>query len=555
MSRLRSTLVLILAAVLAVATLHAASPGVSRIRADDLRTWLTYLASDDLRGRADYAPGLDRAAVYIADHLREWGVTPAGDGGTYLQNVDVLGVRATSRSTLTVRVGGETRTFTDGDGVAFPANAGARQTLSLDHVEFVGYGFDVPAANHHDLHGNDLAGAAVVWLGARGPVDVDGQPLERLLAGRSRRILEERRAGAVIGDDPTMFERGRSRREANGVRVLEQPEFLTSERLDKRTPPSVSGQDALFAFLLSRAPVSWEELKRRSDLQQPLPSFRLDGVSMTFAVDVEYEVVRTEHLHNVVGTLAGTDRQLKNSFVAFGAHYDHVGAWPDDQRPNGGGRQAPGRVTPGFEDDHIWNGADDDGSGSVAVMAIAKTFATGPRPKRSLLFIWHAGEELDLYGSRYFADHPTVPFEGLSAELNIDMVGRNRDNLASESNTVYLVGSDRISSELHGISQDANRALPRPMTLDYELNDPSDPEEFYYRSDQHSYAAKGVPVIFFTTGLHPDYHANTDEVSRIVFDKLQRVVQLVYETGVRLADLDHLPARDNKGARAGRDAR
>ena len=132
------------------------------------------------------------------------------------------------------------------------------------------------------------------------------------------------------------------------------------------------------------------------------------------------------------------------------------------------------------------------------------------------------------------------------------MIGRNRDDKPSESNTVYLVGSDRISSELDAVSRAANAALPQPLTLDYEFNDPSDPEQLYFRSDHYSYAAKGIPVIFFTTGLHPDYHMNTDEVSKIEFDKLTRVAQLVYETGWRLANLDHAPVRDNKGARAGK---
>ena len=164
-------------------------------------------------------------------------------------------------------------------------------------------------------------------------------------------------------------------------------------------------------------------------------------------------------------------------------------------------------------------------------MALARAFAQGPRPKRSLLFVWHAGEERGLYGSRYFADYPTVPLDRIVAQLNIDMIGRNRDDKTSEANTVYLVGSDRISSELHQINRDANQALQPPLKLDYEMNDPSDPEQVYYRSDHYSYAAKGIPIIFFTTGLHPDYHANTDEVSKIEFAKMTRVTQLVYETG------------------------
>ena len=146
-------------------------------------------------------------------------------------------------------------------------------------------------------------------------------------------------------------------------------------------------------------------------------------------------------------------------------------------RDGSGARRAGavGRVTPGAEDDRIWNGADDDGSGTVAIMALAKAFAEGPKPKRSLIFVWHAGEERGLWGSRYFADYPTVPMDKIVAQLNIDMIGRNRDDKASEANTVYLVGSDRISSELHDLNRAANAAMPKPLTLNYEFNDPDRP--------------------------------------------------------------------------------
>jgi Zn-dependent M28 family amino/carboxypeptidase len=243
--------------------------------------------------------------------------------------------------------------------------------------------------------------------------------------------------------------------------------------------------------------------------------------------------------------------------VAFGAHYDHIGyaegeivRGPDGPRRAG----APGRVTEGAMDDRIWNGADDDGSGTVALMALAKAFAAGPGPRRSLLFVWHTGEERGLLGSRYFADYPTVQLDRVVAQLNVDMIGRNRDDKPTEANTIYIVGSDRISTELHNINRAANQALPRPLTLDYEMNDPSDLEQVYYRSDHYSYAAKGIPIVFFTTGLHADYHANTDEVAKIEFPKLTRIVQLVYETGARVANLDHPLARDNQGPRAGKSA-
>ena len=212
-------------------------------------------------------------------------------------------------------------------------------------------------------------------------------------------------------------------------------------------------------------------------------------------------------------------------------------------------------MTPGAEDDRIWNGADDDGSGTVAMMALAKAFAEGPKPKRSLIFVWHAGEERGLWGSRYFADYPTVPIDKIVAQLNIDMIGRNRDDKASEANTVYLVGSDRISTELHALNRAANAAMPKPLTLNYEFNDPADLEQLYYRSDHYSYAAKGIPIIFFTTGLHPDYHANTDEVSKIEFDKMTRITQMVYETGAAAREpRSRAGARQQGPARRAADA-
>jgi Zn-dependent M28 family amino/carboxypeptidase len=336
---------------------------------------------------------------------------------------------------------------------------------------------------------------------------------------------------------------------------LPAPDFTTVQRLDTPLPPNVSANDAFFTFLFSQSPVKYDQLQRQAAAREPLPAFRLSGVTITFNVDADYQIVRTQLTANIVGVVEGRDPQLKNSYVAFGAHYDHVGyAEGEVTRGDGGARRAgaPGRVTPGAEDDRVWNGADDDGSGTVAIMALAKAFAEGPRPKRSLIFVWHAGEERGLWGSRYFADYPTVPIDEVVAQLNIDMIGRNRDDKASEANTVYLVGSDRISTELHTINRAANAAMPKPLTLDYEFNDPTDLEQLYYRSDHYSYAAKGIPIIFFTTGLHPDYHANTDEVSKIEFDKMTRITQMVYETGLRLANLDHAPVRDNLGPRAGR---
>jgi hypothetical protein len=541
---------LLFALLVAVLPLAAAPNGVASISADDLKSWITYVASDELQGRDTYSAGLGLAAGYIRDYLREWGVRPAGDGGSYLQSVRVLGVKSRSRSSVTVTVGSESRTFNDGEGVVFPRNAGARRTFTLDRIEFAGYGLDVPGANHMDFAGKDVAGAAVVWLGAEGPRTLDA-PYRRLLTGRHRYAIDQLRAAASIGPDvPSPGGRGGSTSDGSNGRGGNAPDFTTAQRLEHALAPGLTGSDELFTFLFSKARHTYNDLKRLANARDPLPSFRLDGVTMTVNIDVTYDIVRTQLTHNVAGIVEGTDARLKASYVAFGAHYDHVGYAEGESGDSA--RRPPGRVSPGASADRVWNGADDNGSGTVALMALAKVFAKGPRPKRSLLFVWHAGEERGLLGSRYFADHSPVPIDSIVAQLNMDMIGRNRDDLASEADTVYLVGSDRISSELHDINREANRALPAPLTLNYDMNDPADLEQIYFRSDHYSYAAKGIPVIFFTTGLHPDYHANTDEVSKIDFSKLTRVAQLVYETGWRVADLERPIERDNRGPRAGR---
>ncbi|MGH9309227.1 MAG: M28 family peptidase, partial [Vicinamibacterales bacterium] len=338
-------------------------------------------------------------------------------------------------------------------------------------------------------------------------------------------------------------------------------DFTTAQRYDLPVPPAVSAKDEFFEFLFSGAETSYSTLKDLAERREPLPHFALKNVKLTFHVAPEYSLVTTRLSRNVVGVIEGTDPKLKDTFVAFGAHYDHIGYQQNQPAASvrtvvsdPGGCTGQTRPEP-REGDIIYNGADDDGSGTVALMAIARAFALGPKPRRSLVFVWHTAEESGLQGSRYNADFPVVPNEKIIAQLNVDMIGRNRCDDPSQSNTVYLVGADRISTDVHNISEEANAGLATPMTLDYELNDPADPQSLYTRSDHYSYAAKGIPVIFYTTGLHKDYHYLTDEIDRIEFAKMARVAQLVYATGQRLANLERAPVRDNRGPRAVKGSR
>ena len=308
------------------------------------------------------------------------------------------------------------------------------------------------------------------------------------------------------------------------------------------------------------------------------------NAKVTVNVDNTFEVVSQQLAHNVVGMIEGLDPKLKDTYVIYGAHLDHngysqagtgnlgstsgcrnrsavalaavtkSGKTPVKGAPAAGGAGAPPAGATRFDQgDYINNGADDDGSGSATLMAVARAFATGPRPKRSIVLIWHTGEEAGLLGSRYNADFPIVALTKVQAVLNMDMVGRDDcDNLEGDyTNSVFLVGDDRISTDLHNVIVQANQAMNKPLALDYEMNDPADPEGVYTRSDHYSYASKGIPVAFFTTGLHPDYHRASDSVEKILFPKMARIGQLMYESGFAIAATERVLERDNQGPRVG----
>jgi hypothetical protein len=575
----RLTLLTLASAVLTVG-LHAqraaAKGGPNSIEASSLKEWLTYIASDELQGREVYTEGLGLAASYIADHLKQWGLKPAGEDGSYFQTVKVLGVTNASRSSITVDVNGERRSFKDGEAITLPRNVGSKRVVTAEDIRFVGYGAQLPSKDTDDYKDIDPSNKVIVWLGSQGPRDAGDEGF-RSFATRTRYPIEKGAAAVIFppyaggrgrgsqsststGPPPSSTTRDESTaappagRRGRGAQVT--PDFTVAGRLDAPMPPSVTAQDEFFEFLFSSAEVKYSELKELASRREPLPRFALKGVKLTLNIEPEYSIVSTRLTRNIVGLVEGTDPTLKDTYVTFGSHYDHIGYQSSGRGGGFGNFGCPGQTRPEpRSDDIINNGADDDGSGTVALMSIARAFALGPRPKRSLVFVWHTAEESGLLGSRYNADYPIVPNDKIVAQLNVDMVGRNRCDQSSEANTVYLVGSDRISTELHNLSEDVNASTANALTIDYELNDPTDPQSLYTRSDHYSYAAKGIPIIFYTTGLHRDYHYLTDEVDKILWDKLTRITQLVYATGQRLANLEHAPARDNKGPRMGKGSR
>ena len=282
---------------------------------------------------------------------------------------------------------------------------------------------------------------------------------------------------------------------------------------------------------------------------------------------------------NVVAILRGSDPVLRNEYVAIGAHNDHLGirATPQDYdsvrafnteldrtgNPMWDRRIAADkrvaaraaihvnvdslrRIRPAHLDS-IYNGADDDGSGTVAVLEIAQNLAAAPvKPKRSILFVWHTGEEAGLLGSKWFTEHPTVPRDSIVAQLNMDMVGRGEaiDLAGGGPNYLQLVGSRRLSTELGDIVEKVNSERKTPFKFDYQYDANGDPNRIYCRSDHYSYARYGIPITFFTTGLHADYHQVTDEVQYIKYEHMERVAEFVRDIAVREANLDHRPVVD-----------
>ncbi|HLR06432.1 MAG TPA: M28 family peptidase, partial [Pyrinomonadaceae bacterium] len=266
----------------------------------------------------------------------------------------------------------------------------------------------------------------------------------------------------------------------------------------------------------------------RAQSSEPVPAFDLNSskkVNITIAVKPDHPGTQ-----NIVAVWEGGDAVLKNEYVAVGAHYDHIGIC------------APGTADP------ICNGADDDGSGTTALLGMAEAISHAKaRPKRSVLFVWHCGEEKGLWGSRYFTDYPTIPLAQIVTQLNIDMIGRSkkdgdtepRNKDLSGPNQIYVIGSKMMSTELGELTEAVNKSFLN-LQFDYRYDDPNDPNRFFFRSDHYNYARKGIPIVFFFDGVHEDYHRPGDEPQKIDYQKMEKVARTIYLT---LWEVANRPAR------------
>jgi len=489
---------------------RAPAPNAAPSMVADLRRNLFAFSDDSMLGRSAETPNAARAARFIAARLKEAGIAPAGDSGGYLQRVPLS--RTFIRSahfTVTSPTGRTSLPFGShllpvpslGEGLPLPVLEAAGDLV------FVGYGLSAPGYGRNDLAGLSLADKVVVFVNDA-PSELDSA---RRTALRDPRSLGDR-LGAIIERRPAAVIVLFTGRQAGELPAL--AAGLTDSSL--RLQPTLDGQRVLPMVLFGDAknasallPAGWP----RNDRARVL-----DGRSFTAKVDLVQNVVEG---YNVVAVVPGTDSALAHTYVAFGAHLDHIGI----QLPDHG--------------DSIANGADDDGSGTVSLIEIAKRAQAAPHAKRSMLFVWHTGEELGLFGSEWFTSHPTVPLDSIVAQLNADMIGRN------DPDSLYLIGPlsapNGQSRVLGAIVDSVNNASTRPFLINRDWDAPSHPEQLYYRSDHYNYAKHGIPIVFFTTGLHADYHRVTDSADKIDYDKLSRVAALIMQIGTAVANAPTRP--------------
>jgi Zn-dependent M28 family amino/carboxypeptidase len=266
----------------------------------------------------------------------------------------------------------------------------------------------------------------------------------------------------------------------------------------------------LAAKILSSSPEILLASKESLANKGAYPQFKAKKVKLK--VKVKTNLVQTE---NVLGLIEGSDK--KDEIVILTAHYDHLG----------------------IENGKIYYGADDDGSGTSGLIEIAQAFAQakkeGNGPRRSILIMPVTAEEKGLMGSEYYTDHPIFPLDKTVTDLNIDMIGRLDEAHNTNENYVYVIGSDRLSTELHAINEKANQTYTG-LELDYTFNATNDPNRFYYRSDHYNFAKNNIPVIFYFSGVHEDYHQPTDTVDKINFNKMEKITRLVFHTAWELAN-------------------
>jgi hypothetical protein len=513
----------------APATVPVTTPGAGPtlpVSAVELRRDLVAFAADSFLGRETGTPSEMRAARFLVERVMSLGLEPAGDS-LYYQRVPLI-----------------KETF--GPGTQFAVTQGQTSiplAIGTDVVPWVSLGTGVPLPKRNATGELFFAGYGMV---GQGRSDFQGITA----AGRVIVLLH----GAPRTERDTAARRQLESQEELGLRIGRALQFQPAAIVVLTVGKTSEFYQQMVPYL-TRSVVAAPGEQTTSDSQRPLPMVvlgiakagspllpsgwpadespqPLTGRLFTGRADVR-KVPFTAY--NVVAVVRGTDPRLNKTYVAYGAHYDHVG------------------IQPGMSPDSIANGADDDGSGTVTLLSIAKAMSV-TRPKRSVMFVWHAAEEKGLLGSAYFTAHPTVPIDSIVAQINSDMIGRragatpdfnSSTGAAAAENRVYVIGPraapNNQSRTLGAILDTVNGRQLRPLTIEHDLDSPNHPERYYERSDHYNYAQKGIPVLMLSTGFHEDYHKVSDEVGKIDFEKMARIGSLMLEFGYTLGNRETRP--------------
>lgn len=473
----------------------AAQKFAAEINAKRTKKHLKVLASDKYEGRETGKRGAEMAAAYLAREFKKLKLI-APVNGSYLQDVELIETSIVVNSL-------EVNSIKLQSGTDFTfSGSGEAKIINADEVIFIG------AGTESDLKNTAITDKVVL-------LKQEGEAAE---ITRRLNFVKSKKPKLIIAVNAAKIKPQHSH--LSGVSLSVKNGIRESVPMRANSPGVIQIETEIADKILSRSGKTFGELNTAN------------GSTLIKAeIKLNYEPLQKKlQSSNVLGYLEGTD--LKDELLVYSAHYDHIGLNPE------GGK------------DKVFNGADDDASGTSGVLAIARAFAKakneGNGPRRSILFLMFTGEEKNLLGSEYYSLNPVFPFAKTITNLNVDMIGRIGEEYQSSpdsTNYCFLVGTDRLSTDLHKISENANAVYTR-MKIDYKHNAPDD--QIYYWSDHYNFAKNGVPVIFYYNGKHADYHKGSDDISKINFDLLAKRAQLAYYTGWDLVMRDKRPVVDVK---------
>lgn len=491
------------------------------ITVDGLKSDLTIIASDEFEGRETGEEGIKKATNYITERYKEMGLTPVGDNGTFEQNYDLSAPVIDSYNyTVTDNEGSlisETAVTKEATG-DFVTIFGGSDDVSGEII-FAGFGISNEATNQLPEVVADK------WVMVFFDRQLTNQRALQTLSGKGA-------AGVIMimdQNNPEGFiqnaEQAQSRIGSAGRLSLAYLQNNSSRSAAwNRVNPELA------AKMLGKANVS-ELVDMSEEIKANASDFKPMELEYTLSHDVSISE-NTVVASNIAAFLEGSDPLLKDEVVVLSAHHDHVGIG----RPDSTG-------------DTIYNGADDDGSGTVGLLSTAQAMVAakkaGAGPKRSVLFLHVSGEEKGLLGSRYYSDHPIYPIENTVANINVDMIGRVDKEHEENKDYIYVIGGEIISSGLDSLLRSANEATVN-LDLSNRYNDLEDPNQFYRRSDHWNFGRLGIPFIFFFNGVHADYHRPSDSIEKIEWEALTKRTQLIYTTTAMIANSSERPAVDNQ---------